>query len=187
MISGKGIREFDLMEIRKAKPEEFDSILSFYYTLIDDMQNAVYHPGWQKDIYPDPEELAVELSEGSLYCGFLDGEIVSSMAVNHKFQDDAYAEAKWGVEADAAEVLVIHMLGVGTKHGGRGYAKQMVRFAIDLAERSGMKAVRLDVMKGNLPAERLYPAMGFSFCGMIPMYYPDVGWMEFGLYEYQLL
>lgn len=170
--------------IRKAEPEEYHAICEFYYTLIDDIQSAPYHPGWQKDIYPDSEEIKVELSEGGLYCGYLEGEIVSVMAVNNKFQDDAYAEAKWEVDAGADEILVIHMLGVAAKHFGKGYAKQMVRFVIEQAEQTGKKAVRLDVMKGNLPAERLYPALGFKYRNTVPMYYPDVGWMEFGLYEY---
>lgn len=172
------------MEIKRANPEEYDSIRSFYHTLIDDMQDAVYHPGWQKDIYPDPGELRAELTEGNLYCGYSDGEIICAMAVNHKFQDDAYAKAAWEVESSAEEILVIHMLGVAAKHAGKGYAKQMVRFVIGMAEKLGMKAVRLDVMKGNLPAERLYPAMGFLYRNTVPMFYPDVGWMEFELYEY---
>ena len=172
------------MNISKAKNEEYDLIRAFYHTLIDDMQSSEYHPGWQKDIYPAPDELKKEIAEGNLYCGYVDGEIVACMEVNHDFQDDAYAKAEWKVDATAEEILVIHMLGVGIKHARKGYAKQMVRFVIELAEKTKMKAVRLDVMKGNLPAERLYPAMGFAYRNTVPMFYPDVGWMEFELYEY---
>lgn len=172
------------MIIQKAKPEEFQTARLFYHTLIDDLKNAAYRPGWQKDIYPDPEELKAEITAGNFYCGYVANELASCMVINHRFQDDAYAEAKWETKATAEEVLVIHILGVGSRFARKGLAKQMVRFAIDTAEKTGMKAVRLDVMKGNLPAERLYPQMGFHYRNTVPMYYPDVGWMEFELYEY---
>lgn len=174
------------MIIQKAKSEDYNRIRLFYHALIDDIQNSVYRPGWQKDIYPDPDELKQEIREGSLYCGYIDKELVASMVVNQKFQDDAYADAMWKVDATSAEILVIHMLGVGMKHAGQGYGRQMVRFVIDMAEQMYIKAVRLDVLKGNLPAERLYTSMGFQFRNTVPMYYPDVGWMEFELYEYVL-
>ena len=80
------------------------------------------------------------------------------------------------MEASAEEILVIYMLSVAAKHAGKGYAKRMVRFVIEMAEELGMKAVRLDAMKGSLPAERLYPAVGFMYRNTVQMYYPDVGW-----------
>ena len=49
-----------------------------------------------------------------------------------------------------------------------------------------MKAVRLDVLEGNVPAERLYSGLGFSCVGMVPMFYEDTGWKNFKAYEYVL-
>ena len=46
--------------------------------------------------------------------------------------------------------------------------------------------MRLDVLKGNLPAEKLYPGLGFEYIETRPMFYEDVGVMEFELYEYGL-
>ena len=174
------------MEIIKAQPEDFPRIRAFYHSIIDDMKGAQYHPGWQKDIYPDPDDLKNEIEEGCLYFGTVGGELAASMAVDHRFQDDAYAKADWQVDASPDEILVIHMLGVGKRHAGRGLAKEMVRFVIDMASGSGMKAVRLDVLKGNLPAEMLYLGMGFSYSNTVPMFYPDTGWMEFKLFEYEV-
>ena len=36
-----------------------------------------------------------------------------------------------------------------------------------------MKAVRLDVLKGNVPAEMLYTGLGFAFVDSIQMFYED--------------
>jgi len=48
------INDDPILRKNSRKVEVFDQRLQ---TLIDDMQDAVYHPGWQKDIYPDPGEL----------------------------------------------------------------------------------------------------------------------------------
>ena len=42
-----------MLEIRTAKEEEFENVVSFYDAVIDGMQNAESKPGWKKGIYPD--------------------------------------------------------------------------------------------------------------------------------------
>ena len=46
-----------------------------------------------------------------------------------------------------------------------------------------MKAIRLDVLKGNLPARRAYEKIGFQYRGTVPMYYEDTGGKEFEMFE----
>ena len=104
------------------------------------------------------------------------------LVVNTKYNPE-YDDAAWKIDAKPGEVMVIHMLGVHSDFSGRGYGKQMVRFALDLAREAGMKAMRLDVLKGNLPAERLYPAMGFQYITTLSMFYDNTGWMDFELFE----
>ena len=59
----------------------------------------------------------------------------------------------------------------------------MVQFAIDMAESTGMKAIRLDVIRGNLPAETLYPNLGFIYIDTLAVFYDRIGRLEFELYE----
>ena len=47
-----------------------------------------------------------------------------------------------------------------------------------------MKLMRLDILKCNLPAEKLYPACGFQCVDTVTMYYEDTGWTDFEMYEY---
>ena len=61
-----------------------------------------------------------------------------------------------------------------------------MRFAIEAAQAAGQKAIRLDVLAGNVPAERLYEGMGFRYLGTIPMFYEDTGWTDYELYELRL-
>ena len=79
---------------------------------------------------------------------------------------------------------MIHALGVHPDFHGKGYAKAMVRKAVAIAGESGMKAIRLDVLDGNIPADKLYQGMGFQYLASVQMYYEDTGWTSFKLYEY---
>lgn len=168
--------------IQRAEKEEYEQIRSFYYAVIDGFTGKEYHPCWKKDVYPDPEELKDLLEKGELYTGKLDGKIVSVMAVNHEF-NEGYEQFDWPTKAEKEEVFVIHMLAVLPSYGRKGLGKEMVQYAIDLAKENGGKALRLDVLKGNFPANRLYESFGFQKLYTLNLFYPDTGWTEFELYE----
>lgn len=173
------------MEIRQAQIEEFDEVRTFYHTLIDEMRDAEYQPGWEKEIYPSDAELREALEAGWLYTGREDGGIAAAMIVNHR-GNDGYRQAQWPTPAGDGETAVIHVLGVMPRCSGRGLGGEMVRYAIGLARRQGKKVVRLDVLNGNLPAERLYTGAGFQYVQTVSMFYEDTGWTDFLLYEYPL-
>ena len=84
------------------------------------------------------------------------------------------------------EVMVIHALGVNPHYAGNGYAKELVSFVITYAKEHKQKAIRLDVLKGNVPAEKLYSSMGFKYLCTLPMYYEDTGLTDYELYELSL-
>lgn len=113
----------------------------------------------------------------------LEGEkIIAAMAFNHDCTE-GYETVKWQVEAGPREVFVIHMLGVHPDYNRRGVAKKMVQFCIEQAKACGGKAIRLDVLYGNAPANRLYEQFGFKKLETVTMFYPDTGYTDFELYE----
>ncbi|MBQ7839138.1 MAG: GNAT family N-acetyltransferase [Lachnospiraceae bacterium] len=171
--------------IRAAKSEEYNSVRNFYYELIDAMRDAQYRPGWEKDIYPAPEFLQNSIEKGELFLGEMDGQIAACMAVNHEY-NAGYKTARWSVEAADSELLVIHALGVSRTLSGRGIAKQMVQHVIDTARQNHIKTIRLDVLEGNLPAEKAYTKLGFQHRDTQRMFYEDTGWTAFKLFEYIL-
>ena len=81
-----------------------------------------------------------------------------------------------------AQLLVIHALGVHPAFARRGIAQRMVQYAIGTARPQGCRALRLDVLGGNVPAERLYTGQGFARRGTVRMFYADTGWTDYGLY-----
>ena len=107
------------------------------------------------------------------------------MVLNHS-GNESYREYSWPTAAADFEVTVIHALGVDPEKAGTGYGRKMVEYAIDTARLNRQKVIRLDVLKGNVPAERLYSGIGFRYLHTLPMYYADTGWTDFELYEYVL-
>ncbi len=173
------------MIIRKATVEEFAAVRAFYHEMTDWLETAPYGPGWKKDIYPAPEDLLSALENGELWVCESDGKYIASMIVNNKSQEE-YRTVKWGIEADSDEVLVIHALGVMPEYHGKGISGRMVEHAITLAKSQNKKVMRLDVLAGNLPAERLYPKYGFELVETLEMFYEDTGLTLYKLYELAL-
>lgn len=171
-----------MLSISLASAEEYPEVRAFYHSLIDALEGCEYHPMWQKDIYPAPEELQEAIAADTLYIGRCDGRIAGAMVVNENY-NEPYRTVSWPTDLQDGEFSVIHMLGVHSDFAGRGFAKDLVRFAIELAQAKGRKAIRLDVLKGNYPASRLYESMGFQYVDTVTMFYEDTGWMDFDLYE----
>ena len=139
----------------------------------------------KKDIYPSPDFLRSSIENGSLYLCRDGARIAGAMVLNHEY-NESYKNYRWQTAAEDSELLIIHALGVHPDYHGKGYAKAMVRKAIELAGETGMKAIRLDVLGGNFPAENLYRGFGFQYVATLQMYYEDTGWADFRLYEYVL-
>lgn len=171
-----------MIDIRLANPEEFKMIRNFYWNLIDKSENSQFKPGWKKGIYPTDDFISESIKNRELFIGFLDDVPVSCMIVNNKY-NDGYNSVKWSINASDEEIVVIHALGVDYDYSNRGFAKEMVQFVIDLAEIKGKKTIRLDVLGGNIPAEKAYSKMGFNFLKKINMFYEDTGWTDYMAYE----
>ena len=170
------------MKIRNVVGEEFSKARGFYHALIEGMEDAEFEIGWKKDIYPSIEFLEDSIARGELYAGWEEEKMIAAMVLNHQY-NDGYEQFQWPTEAAKEEVSVIHALGVHPGFSGKGYARQMVNFAVETARKRGQKVLRLDVLKGNVPAEKLYTGLGFRYLHTLEMYYEDTGWTDYELYE----
>lgn len=59
----------------------------------------------------------------------------------------------------------------------------MVKEVIRIAGERHQRAIRLDVLNGNMPALKLYESMGFEHRRTTQMFYEDTGWTDYLLYE----
>ena len=61
--------------------------------------------------------------------------------------------------------------------------KTSYKEAMTIAVREGKRALRLDTLKTNLPAQKLYDKAGFVFRGERRMYAENTGMTDFMYYE----
>ena len=178
------------MTIRRAKMAEYAGIERLYRKLIEALRGSEFKPQWEWGVYPTERMLKDAISEGTFWVAELNAEtdsgkaceLVGVMVLNHECAPE-YVRANWRVEAGPDEVAVLHVLGVLPAYHGRGVAKQMIAHAAEICRRDGKKAIRLDVLEGNVPAARIYEAMGFEFVQDMKIYYEDTGVTDFLLYE----
>ena len=54
-----------MLEVRVARPDEFDAVLAFYTTMIDEMQGTDFDVQWQHGVHPSPAFLRESLEAPS--------------------------------------------------------------------------------------------------------------------------
>lgn len=173
------------LTVRKAVPCENTAVRDFYYRVMDDMQALPYHPKWTKGVYPDDAYLESAVDGGEMYLAESEGEIVGAMILNGH-QGVGYENAEWKVNAREDEVAVIHTLCVLPSQTRRGIGSLLTEKAAEISRLQGKKVIRLDVLVGNLPADRLYRSAGYEFVQRLKLFYEDTGWCDFDLFEYKL-
>ena len=99
-------------------------------------------------------------------------------------QGEDYHAIEWNEQVSDNEVAVIHILAVSPDSQGTGIGSEMIREAIRLAQRNGMRAIRLDALASNTPAHKLYKRLGFEYRGKQHLYAENTGWTDFYFFEY---
>ena len=120
-----------------------------------------------------------------MFLSELDGKIAVAVAAV-PCQEKEYHGVPWKLEAADDEVCVVLILCVAPEFQKNGLAIQTMRRVIEMSCESGKKAVRLDAMKCNTPARRLYESLGFSMIAERKWHIPNASLTDFVLYELEL-
>lgn len=121
-----------MLEVRVARPDEFDAVLAFYTTMIDEMQGTDFDVQWQHGVHPSPAFLRESLEAAQLIVGLLPAEevevvseggesepiIASAMVVNHEGAP-GYNAVPWAVDAAPEQVGVLHVVATLPAFHGR--------------------------------------------------------------------
>ena len=62
----------------------------------------------------------------------------------------------------------------------------MMEEVISLAMEKGKKAIRLDTLASNIPAQHMYEKLGLEYRGKQNLYAENTGWTDFLYYELPL-
>lgn len=168
--------------IEKGAAGDIVELGMLYDALNDHLSENTNYAGWIKGVYPTAKTAEDAIGEGTLYVLRMDGAIAGSIILNHE-PETAYEEAEWNIDADYDEIIVVHTLVVHPRFMRRGVSGRLMEFAREHAASSGMKAVRLDVSAGNIPAIRLYERSGYKYIGTVDLGLPYAHLKWFRLYE----
>lgn len=170
-------------ELRTALGNEGAEICRFYEQVCSFQETQEYGPVWHYGVYPDEAGLREHIGRGELRLLRRDGAIAAAMVVlGH--EDEIYREVPWAVREEP--IAVLHLFAVGERFRGLGVGKAALRRLLEDERARGTRAIHLDVVAGNLPAERLYQRLGFRFVEERTVWYEDTGDLRVALYEYVL-
>lgn len=170
--------------IRLAVEADLPTVSAIYAAILDhEDATGIHYTGWQRDAYPTAVTARDIFNAGTLYVGMdEDGIVWGSMNLNG-YQLPEYAKGGWTIPANDSQVAVIHTLTIDPKRAGQGLARQMVAFAEDIARKQGKTVLRLDTGVDNLPANRLYPKLGYTSAGTVDVFFMGYATRPLNLYE----
>ena len=167
--------------IRLAHELDLPAVAAIYEAILDhEDATGIHYTGWQRGAYPTADTARSIFNAGTLYVGVDEtGSVWGSMNLNGQ-QLPEYQNGAWTIPAEDQQVAVIHTLTI------EGLARQMVAFAEDTARRQGKTVLRLDTGTENLPANRMYPALGYKAAGIVDMFFMGDSQRPLNLYEKKL-
>ena len=168
--------------LRKANTADEDALWRFYEEICAAQAESPYTPSWHLGVYPAREDLEEHIAAGEFYF-YLRGGQITAAAVLSAGEDPIYADAAWPTACAAEEVCVLHLFAVRPAYRRSGVSDAVLEALVSRAKAEGMHLLRLDVVTGNLPAERLYRKHGFSFAEEREVSYPDTGNICVRLFE----
>ncbi len=153
-----------MVKIRKCTTEDITATGAFYDRVVEYLDVHTNYPKWKYKEYPSEQYASSMTAEGFQYICTEGDRIIGAFVLNADPEGD-YQKGNWSRELSDGEYMVVHALAVDPDRNGTGLGKELVRFCIDKAKQSGFKAIRLDIVPTNAPAQHLYEGFGFSYAG----------------------
>lgn len=172
----------------KACENDFDRLEKFYNFVIDNTETMPKCCRWIYGLHPREDMIMDYIKEGAMYFTEENGEMLSAVAAT-PYQGDDYRMVRWAEglsELANDEVMTVHILAVNPNYQKQGIAVSTMEAVKLLAEKMAKKAVRLDALDTNYPAQRLYESLGYEKRDVKNWYAANLGWADFLVYEYVL-
>ena len=156
--------------IRFATAADLDGIEAIYDAILTREEAGPVYTNWQRGKYPTRAHAQQALDAGTLYVGEDDGFHWGVENLND-VQLPEYDDIPWGIAAEQEQVGVIHTMCIHPAAAGQGRARQMVTFCEEESRRLGRTVIRLDTWEGNVPANAMYPRLGYRFAGATEFFF----------------
>lgn len=172
--------------IRLASSGDLDAVAAIYEEILaaEDLR-ATSYTNWQRGKYPTRRHAQAAQEAGSLYIAEENGDRYACFILNRE-QLPEYDSIPWTIPAAPEEVSVIHTLCVSPRWAGQGKARELVKFCEEEGRRIGARVIRLDTYVGNIPANAMYPRLGYRLAGRALFHFQGFLWEELNCYEKSL-
>ena len=161
---------------------DFEAVKAAYLDVIEHSPGQKQYARWIYGMHPSDEQLRACIAAGEMYV-LTDGKEIAGMTVLVMRQEPDYEAVSWGEHLANDQVATLHLLAVCPKYQHRGLGGTILEEAEAVAKRNGKKALRLDTLLSNTPAQRMYEKAGFSLRGTRHLYLENTGWADFLYYE----
>lgn len=162
--------------------DDFEIVRSKYIEVINNTAKIEQHAHWEYGKHPSDQLLRTYIDRGEMYF-LMDGEDIAGMVVISMCQGDDYEGVPWQEDLQKDEAAVLHLLAVCPAYRGKYLGNVINEQAMKIAAEKGKKALRVDTLKDNLPAQQMYERVGFSRRGEKRMYADNTGILDFVFYE----
>lgn len=173
------------MKLELVRRSDLEEVMKFYHYVIEHSNRMEQYAKWKIGLHPASDTVLAYIDEQAMYVYKKDGRIAAAMAVTMK-QGEDYHAVEWGEELADDEVAVVHILGVNPDNQREGVGNLMIDEAVELAKSRNRKALRLDTLASNTPAQLLYKGKGLTYRGKQNLYAGNTGWIDFLYYELPL-
>jgi len=173
------------MNLLKARIDDLNAVMNLYNDIIDQTENMDVYARWKKGLHPAEKMIRDYIEMNAMYILKENDVLIGAMAVTLG-NDTEYQSITWKVSAKDNEAAVLHILGVHPSYQKKGIGNRLIDEAVRIAKGNKKKALRLNALKSNIPAQKFYIKKGFVYCGTLNLYAKNTGWTDFLFYEYAL-
>ena len=164
---------------------DLETVKRYYINVIENTPEIETYARWVYGKHPTDEGLRSYIENGEMYM-LTDQDTVVGMVAIVMHQGLDYEAVPWAEKLGNDQVATLHLLAVRPEHRGRAIGNTILELASELAKQNGKRAMRLDVLESNLPAQRMYEKAGYVYRGKQRWYAENTGWTNFLLYEKSL-
>ena len=168
--------------MKLVKAHDLETVKRHYINVIENTPEIEKCARWVYGKHPTDEALRSYIENGEMHLLTDQGNIAGMVAIVMS-QGQDYETVSWAENLENNEVATLHLLAVCPEYRGRSLGNTILELACEQAKQQGKKAMRLDVLESNLPAQRMYEKAGFVYRGKQHWYAENTGWTDFLLYE----
>lgn len=171
------------MNLIKCLTEDYKRITDYYKYVIDNSPMMKEYARWIYGQHPTDDTIRKYIDDGHMYYSTKNNVIMAAVALM-PFQGEEYHAVSWNSILKDDEVCVPHLFCVNPDFQRQGVARSVMNDIIAFSREANKRAVRLDTLCCNIPAQRFYESIGFNRIGVQNWYANNTGWIDFILYEY---